>query len=101
MGEMVESKRKARKANVKILNKKHIESERVRELRVITKGGAFIVNIHPTTLDPRKRVVIVNNQPIGVATSVNKIALLIEEYFKKVQGMEPIAIYPVYQHPLV
>jgi hypothetical protein len=95
---MAETKRKVR-PTVKVLNKKHIE--RARELRVIVKGGsAFIVNIRPTSLDPKKKVVIVDNQPIGSAKSVNGIALLIEEYFKKVRGVEPIAIYPATQHPL-
>ena len=100
---MAEKKKKmVRKPNVRILNMKYIERARNIEVRVVMKNGAtFTASIHATVLDPRRRVVTIAGQPIGSAKSMRTLALLIEDYFKRAYGVEPVAIYPVFQNTLV
>jgi hypothetical protein len=89
-----------KKVNVKVLNKKHLQRVDEGGIRVIVKGGqALMFKIRSPLID-KKKLVVYNGNALVMVTSRRKLAADIENYLKK-QGMEPIAIYPVYQHSLV
>jgi len=89
-----------KKAKVNVLNRKALERMRRGEIKVIVKGGlAFTYTIRSPLLNDKKLIVYEGNTLIMV-TSRRKLVTDIVNYLEK-QGMEPIAIYPVYQHSLV
>jgi len=92
---MVEKKRKV---NVKVLDKERIPY--TKEVRVAVKGGkSFVFKVSRPLLNQRK-LILYKDDAIVMVTSLNKLAIDIEEYFKK-QNLEPLYIYPAYQHTIV
>jgi len=89
-----------KKVNVKVLNKKHLQRVDEGGIRVIVKGGQALTFKIRSPLIDKKKLVVYNGNALVMVTSRRKLAADIENYLKK-QGMEPIAIYPVYQHSLV
>jgi len=91
------SKRKARKVNVKVLNKDRIK--RAGEICVVVKGEkvkTFVFKVSKPVLNDKK--LILRNEygvPLLV-TSTSGLAADIEEFFKK-RGMEALYVYPASQ----
>ncbi|MCC6005352.1 MAG: hypothetical protein LM590_13525 [Thermofilum sp.] len=99
VGEVAEkAEKKKKRVNVKVLDKKRIPHARA--LRVVVKGGRiFTFRISRPVLNPRK-LVLYKDDAIVMVTSLSRLAIDIEEYFKK-QNLEPLYIYPASQSVLV
>jgi len=99
VGKMAKKKKEgAKKVSVKVLDRKRMA--RVNEIRVVVKGGRiFTFRISRPVLDGKK-LVLHDESGVIMVTSLNKLPRDIEEYFK-MRGMEPLYIYPAYQHTIV
>jgi hypothetical protein len=94
------AEKKKKRVNVKVLDKKKIPY--TREIRVVVKGGRiFTFRISRPVLDGRGRLVLQSEDgTVLIITSLSKLALDVEAFFKRIYGLEPIYIYPAFQQTL-
>jgi hypothetical protein len=89
-----------KKLTIKVLNRKVIENMERGEIKVCVKGGRVLTfTIHSPLLN-NKKLIVYNGNHLIMVTSRRKLAEDIEEYLRK-QGLEPLYIYPAYQHTII
>jgi hypothetical protein len=88
------------KAAIRVLDKKKIS--KADAIKVVTKGGVvFTLKISRPVLDGRGRLVLQSEDgTVLMVTSLSKLALDVEAFFKRIYGLEPIYIYPAFQQTL-
>jgi hypothetical protein len=94
VGEMIAEKKRRK---VRVLDKEKIM--RAEEIRIVVKGGKVFTFQVLRPLN-RKNLILQNGDSVLI-TTLSGLAKDVEEYFKRVYGLEPLYVYPAFQQTLL
>jgi len=86
-----------KKRRVRVLDKEKIM--RAKEIRIVVKGGKVFTFQVLRPLN-RKNLILQNGDSVLI-TTLSGLAKDVEEYFKRVYGLEPLYVYPAFQQTLL
>ena len=86
-----------KKRRVRVLDKEKIM--RAKEIRIVVKGGKVFTFQVLRPLN-RKNLILQNGDSVLI-TTLSGLAEDVEEYFKRVYGLEPLYVYPAFQQTLL